>query len=85
MKAESFKRSFADGGFEMLEVGGVDRINPAEHHRMDFLETGERLGRGIALVGDGVADLDVGGGLDVGDEIADVARVQVYPAETSSG
>ncbi len=65
-----------DRGLEMLEVRGVNRINAAENHRMDFLETGERLGRGIAQVGNGVADLDVGGGFDVGDEIADIARVQ---------
>jgi len=33
----------------MLEVGGVDRINPAEDHRMNFLETVERLARRAAM------------------------------------
>ena len=46
--------------FKMLEVGGVDRINAAEHHRMNFLETGQRLLRRMPLVGHGVADLHLG-------------------------
>ena len=29
------------GRLELLEVGGVDRIDAAEDHRLDFLETGE--------------------------------------------
>jgi len=45
----------------MLEVGGVDRINPAEDHGMNFLKAWERLARGMPLVGDGVADFHIGG------------------------
>ncbi len=32
---------------EVLEVGGVDRIDAAEDHRLDLLEAGQRLGRGL--------------------------------------
>ena len=41
---------------QLLEVGGVDREQPAEHHRLDFLEARQRLGGGALGVGDGVAD-----------------------------
>src|SRR6478672_6602605 len=67
---------FSDRGFQMFEIGGVDRIDPAEHHRMDFLETRERFGGGMARIGDRVADFHVGGRFDVRDEITDIARVQ---------
>ena len=33
---------------ELLEVGGVDREQAAEHHRLDLLEAGQRLGRRAA-------------------------------------
>ena len=33
---------------ELLEVGGVDREQAAEHHRLDFLEAGQRLARRAA-------------------------------------
>ena len=75
----------ADGRLEMLEVGGVDRINAAEDHRVDFLEAGQRLLRRMARVGDGVADLDLGGGLDVGDDVADVAGVAASSAANIFG
>ena len=42
---------------------------------MNFLETGQRLARGMALVGDGIADLHVGSRLDIRDEITDVAGI----------
>ena len=49
------------------------RIQAGEDHRLDFLESGQRLGCRIFVVGDGVADLRVGNGLDVGEEEADFA------------
>ena len=61
----------------MLEIGCVDRINSAEYHRMDFLETRQRLARRVALVCDGVPDLDVGSALNVGDKITNVARFEL--------
>jgi hypothetical protein len=35
----------ADRVAQLLEVGGVDREQAAEHHRLDFLVARERLGR----------------------------------------
>ena len=35
----------ADAFAQLLEVGRVDREQAAEHHRLDFLEAGQRLGR----------------------------------------
>ena len=32
----------ADGGAQVLEVGGVDREEAAEHHRLRRLEAGQR-------------------------------------------
>ena len=45
-----------DAFAQLLEVGGVDREQAAEHHRLDFLEAGQRLGGAALDVGDGVAD-----------------------------
>jgi hypothetical protein len=36
----------ADGGAQLLEVGGVDREEAAEHHRLDRLKPGRALGGG---------------------------------------
>src|SRR5205814_536429 len=47
----------SDRGFQMLEIGGVNRVNAAEYHRMDLLEPRQRLSGGMACVRDGVADL----------------------------
>ena len=50
----------ADGGAQVLEVGGVDREEAAEHHRLRRLEARQRRRRcAAALVGDGVADAGV--------------------------
>src|SRR4029077_3492919 len=65
----------ANRRLQMFEIAGVNRIDPAENHRMNFLKTGKRLARGVALVGDGVADLDVCSRLDVCDEIPDVTGI----------
>ena len=35
----------ADRGAQILEIGGVDREQAAEHHRLRRLEAGQRLGR----------------------------------------
>ena len=34
-----------DAVAQLLEVGGVDREQAAEHHRLDFLVAGQRLRR----------------------------------------
>src|SRR5581483_4231078 len=65
-------------GFEVLEVGGVDGINAAENHRLDFLEAGQRLGRGELRAGEGVADVDFAGGFDVRNDVAGVAGLEFF-------
>jgi len=67
----------ADGGAQVLEVGGVDREEAAEHHRDHFLEALEGFGGGLLLVGDGVADGGVGHFLDRGGEEADLAGAKL--------
>ena len=62
---------------QRLELGGIGREQAAEHHRHRGLEAGQHLGRGLAIVGDGVAHLAVGDGLDAGDDEADLARAQL--------
>ena len=38
----------AHGGAQVLEIGGVDREEAAEHHRLHGLEARQRLRRGLA-------------------------------------
>ena len=59
----------------MFEVAGVNGINPAKYHRMNFLKTWQRLARRMTLVRDGVADLYVGSRFDICDEITDVSGI----------
>ena len=61
----------------MFEVAGVNRINSAEHHRMNFLKTWQRIARGTTLVGDSVADFHIGSGFDVRDEVTDVPGTEL--------
>ena len=49
------------------------RIQPGEHHRLHFLKTGQRLGGGILGAGNGIADLRVGNGFNVGEEESNLA------------
>ena len=58
---------------QVLELGGIDREQAAEHHRLRRLEARQRLRRRLALVGDRVADARVGHLLDGGGEEADLA------------
>ena len=51
----------------------IDRIQPRKNHRLYFLKSGKRLGHGPCRVGDRVADLHVGDGLDRGGQKADLA------------
>ena len=62
---------------QRLELGGIGGEETAEHHRHAGLEAGQHLGRGLAIVGDGVAHLAVGDGLDAGDDEAYFARAQL--------
>ncbi len=65
-----------DGVAQVLEVGGVDREQAAEDHRLGGLEAGQRLGGALALGGDGVADAGVADLLDRGGEEADLAGAE---------
>ena len=60
-----------------VEVGGVDREEAAEHHRLRRAEAGQRGGGGLAVVGDGVADIGVRDFLDRGGEEADLAGAEL--------
>ena len=62
---------------ELLEVGGVDREQAAEHHRLDQLEAGERLRRGALGIGDRVADAGLGDFLDLRGDEADLAGAEL--------
>ena len=60
-------------------VVGVDREQPAEHHRLDLAVAGQRLGSGPRPPGKGrerVADPQFGDVLDAGDQVADLAGVE---------
>ncbi len=61
---------------QIAEISGVDREQPAEHDGLRRLEARQRRSRGLALVGDGVADARVGHLLDGGGEETDLARPQ---------
>ena len=62
--------------FEVVELAPVERVNAAEHDGLHLLVAGERLGGGIARVGERVADGDVLNALDARSDVADLARVQ---------
>jgi hypothetical protein len=51
---------------------GVHRIEPGEDHGLDLLEAGERCRGGPPIVGQGVADGDIGHLLDPGDHEANL-------------
>ena len=61
---------------QVLEIRGIDGVNTAEDHGMDFLEAGQGFLSGFPGVGQGIADLDVGRALDVGDEVSDIAGIE---------
>ena len=56
---------------------GFDGVEPGEHHGLDFLESGQGFGGGVLVIRDGVADLGVADGLDVGVEVADFAGLEL--------
>ena len=67
----------AHGELQGLEVIRADGVNAAENEGMDFVETWQRLGRGLPGLGQRVSDLHIGRGLHVGDDVADIASLQL--------
>ena len=67
---------FCHTELELFVVCRVDGIDPAEHHGLDLLKSGQRLFAGIFHRGDGVPHFRIGGTLDVGDDIAHLTRLQ---------
>ena len=63
----------AHGRAQFVEVRGIDREETTEHHRLGRAEVGQRLGRRLSIVGDGVADIGIGDFLDRGGEDAKLA------------
>ena len=59
-KGGIIQTQLADRSLQVFEVTRVNRVNPAEDHWMNFLETEQRFACGMPLVGDRVADLYVG-------------------------
>ena len=66
----------ADRGAQVLEIGGVDREQAAEHHRLHLTEAGQRRRGRAALVGDGVAHGGVRHLLDLGGDEPDLAGTE---------
>src|SRR5438067_684406 len=63
---------------ERISFVVVRRVAPAERHWLRLLAAGQRFGRGVEGVGDGVAAVDVGDVLDLGGEVADLPRRQFF-------
>ena len=70
---------------QLFVLVGLDGVEPGEDHRLDLLKAGERLfGRARGL-GDRVADLHVGHGLDRGRQEADLADREAVDAASGAG
>ena len=67
------------GCFEVLEISCVDGINTAEDHWLHDLKAGQGLLGGLAGAGESIANLHFRGGLDIGNDIADVAGNEFFP------
>ncbi len=73
------------GRLEPLVIAGIDRVQATEHHRMNFLEPGQRLPGRLAGGGDGIADIHVRGALDIGDDIADRTVAEIIAGDRFRG
>ena len=76
-EARVVEAKLAHRGAQILELRGIDRKQPAEHHRNGRAEAGQHFGDGFAVVGDGVADAGVGDLLDRRGDGADLARAEL--------
>jgi hypothetical protein len=76
LKLASLRRSLESESAQLLEIGGVDREEAAEDHRLDGLKPGSGRRR-AAVVGDGVADAGLGDVLDLRGDEADLAGAEL--------
>ena len=75
-EARVVEAQLAHRGAQILELRGIDREQPAEHHRDGRPKAGQRVGHRLAVVRDRVADAGVGHLLDRGGEEADLAGAE---------
>ena len=57
---------------QVLKVFCLNRIDAGKDHRLGFLEAGNSIVARLRDVGDGVTDLDLGRGLNAGNDVTDV-------------
>ncbi len=76
-EARIVEAELGDGGAQVLEIGGIDRKQAAEHHRLRRAKSRQRRCSRLAIVRDGVADARVGDLLDRGIDEADLARPEL--------
>jgi hypothetical protein len=77
-KPRAAEAQFAHRRAQSFKIVGVDRKQPAEHHRDGRLETRQHLGDRLLVVGDGVAHPGVGHFLDRGRDKADFAGAEFF-------
>ena len=75
----------ADRFAQLVEVGGVDREQAAEHHWLHFLVARQRLRRAALHGGDGIADLGLFDFLDLRGDEADLAGAQFGQVDALGG
>ena len=85
LEARVVEAQLGEAVAQLLVIGGVGREQAAEHHRLHRLEAGQRRGGRAALLGDGVADLAIGDGLDAGGDEADLAGAELVGTATPFG
>ena len=75
-KARIVKRQFLQGGPQIVELVIGCGEKSAEHDRHGLLVTGQGDLRRAGDLRDGIADVDVGQALDIGDDVTDLADAQ---------
>ena len=84
--AASFRCSFVERVAQVVVLGAVGREDAREHHRLHFLEAGQRLGRRVAPASVTVSPILVSWTrLDVAGEEADLARAELVERRCAKG
>ena len=78
MKHESriVELKFGHSGLEVLEIRGIDWVDAAKDHGMDLLKARQRIKSWTSSIGQSVADLDISGTLNIGDEVSNIPGVK---------